>query len=473
MKKKTQKISIDLKKIKHIHFIGIAGSGMGAIAEVLLTKGFKISGSDVNYNSLAQHLEELGAKICTQHVSKNILGADLIVYSSAIQKSNPELQAALKAKIPAISRGQMLAELMSSEFGIAIAGTHGKTTTTALVATLLSEGGLDPTFVIGGLLRGVNTHARLGGKFFVAEADESDASFLYMLPEILVVTNIDNDHMNNYHDFSDLKQTFLEFMHRLNENGLAIICSDDHVINEIKPQIKRKYITYGFNKTDDVYAESFTQEGVRCKMNVHRKNYPVLDVTLNLPGRHNVLNSLAAIAVATQCNVADDAIIRGLEKFQGTGRRFQIYGELNIPNKEQKVLVIDDYGHHPREIAATLDAVRKAWPERRLVLAFQPHRYSRTQAVFEDFVKVLSLPDVLFLLEIYSAGETPISGITGEALCSAIKQASHNVLHFVSEIKNLPQALQSELKDGDILLLQGAGDIGKIAGHLVNGEKIE
>lgn len=465
--------AINLNKIKHIHFIGIGGSGMGGIAEILLSLGYKVSGSDLNPNYLMQHLKKLGAHIENDHVAENIKGAQLVVYSSAISKANPELKAAIAAEIPTISRGQMLAELMASRFGIAIAGTHGKTTTTGLIATLLSEGGLDPTFVIGGLLRSAHTNAHLGSSdFFVAEADESDLSLLFMEPKVAIVTNIDQDHMNNYRDFEHLKQTFLEFIHHLDEQGIAILCSDDPVVTEISSHVKRRYLTYGFNQNDDIYAANFQQHGTQCKIYVQRKNYPALNVTLNLPGRHNVLNALAAIGAATHCGVADEAIIIGLEKFQGTGRRFQIYGELDVNKNEQKVLVIDDYGHHPREIAATLDAVRKAWPERRLVLAFQPHRYTRTQAIFEDFVKVLSLPDVLLLLEIYSAGEAPIAGVNGEALCNAIRQAGQTMPLFVSEVKNLPQALQHVLKDGDVLLLQGAGDIGKIANHLMNGDKI-
>lgn len=456
---------LNMPTLRHIHFIGIGGAGMSGIAEVLVTQGYKVSGSDMSETLITRHLQSLGVKILIGHASANVEGADAVVFSSAIPATNPELVTARELHIPTLARAQMLAELMQNHFGIAIAGTHGKTTTTGLVTTLLTEGGLDPTFVIGGLLRSAGTHARLGAsQYFVAEADESDASFLYLQPKIAVVTNIDSDHLNNYGDFSKLRQTFIEFLHRLPEDGLAIVCSDDSVIEEILPLIERPTLTYGFKETDKVCALEYQQQGVCCRMKVAREGRPPLDVVLNLPGRHNVLNALAAIAVASYCGVEDDAIVSALAQFQGTGRRFQIYGDLDI--NTGKVLMIDDYGHHPREIAVTLAAIRNAWPSRRLVVAFQPHRYSRTQAIFNDFVQALSLPDVLVLLDIYAAGEAPIPGVNGEGLCNGIRHQGKIDPIFVERVNQLAQVLQQVLKDGDILLLQGAGDIGKVASNL-------
>lgn len=450
---------------KRVHFIGIGGAGMGGIAEVLVTQGCQVSGSDVSENAVTRHLQNLGAKILYGHNGSNVSNVDVVVYSSAIPKDNPELLAAQQAHIPVLARAQMLAELMRSRFGIAIAGTHGKTTTTGLVASILIEANLDPTFVIGGMLVSVGTHAHLGAsQYFVAEADESDASFLFLQPKVAVITNIDVDHLNNYGDFAHLKQTFLEFIHRLPDDGLVVLCSDDPIIGELLPKVARPILTYGFNETDTVRAVSYQQQGTRCQIQVQRPNQSLLEITLNLPGRHNVLNALAAIAIATHCGVKDEDIANALAKFQGTGRRFQMYGEITIPKGH--ALLIDDYGHHPREIAATIEAVRKAWPDRRLVLAFQPHRYSRTQTIFNDFVQVLSQPDVLLLLDIYSAGEAPITGVSGQHLYEAIcKNGMANAI-FVEKPDQLPNALRTILQDGDILLLQGAGDIGKLAPEL-------
>lgn len=457
----------NMDHIKRIHFVGIAGAGMSGIAEVLATQGYQVSGSDLVENAVTKHLQSLGVRILQGHIQDNIQGAEIVVYSSAIPKDNPELMAAQNAHIPILARAQMLAELMRPRYGIAIAGTHGKTTTTGLTTTLLTEGGFDPTFVIGGVLVSMGTHARLGASpYFVAEADESDASFLYLQPKVAIVTNIDTDHLNNYGDFAHLQASFLEFIHRLPADGLAVLCSDDVVVQSLLPQIKRPYLTYGFQPTDAVRVRSYRQEGLRCVMTVEREGHATLDVVLNLPGRHNVLNSLAAIAVATHCGVSDAAIIAGLAKFQGTRRRFQVYGEYDTG--QGKVLLIDDYGHHPREIAATMEAVRSAWPERRLVLAFQPHRYTRTQAIFQDFVQVLSQANVLLLLDIYSAGETPIPGISGESLWNAIHTHSSHQAIFVPQVKQLPQALHQVLQDGDILLTQGAGDISKMATYLAD-----
>lgn len=456
----------DMNGVKHIHFVGIGGAGMSGIAEVLLTQGFRVSGSDMSQNATTKHLEKLGAMILYGHDAANIKGADVIVYSSAIPKDNPELIAALQTNIPILARAQMLAELMRTRYGIAIGGTHGKTTTTSLTTTLLAEGGLDPTFVIGGLLRSAGTHARLGAsKYFVAEADESDASFLYLQPQVVVVTNIDADHLNNYGNFANLKAAFLQFIEKLPANGLAIMCTDDPIVKEVLPKIKRPVLTYGFSNDDDVQAVDYQQDGTRCRIKVKRSQLPLLEVTLNLPGRHNVLNALAAIAVATHCGVSDEAIANGLNKFQGIGRRFQIHGEVNFG--QGPALLIDDYGHHPREIAATLEAVRKAWPDRRLVLAFQPHRYTRTQAIFQDFVNVLGLPDALLLLEVYAAGEPPIPGINSQTLIEAITKTGKVIPVYVPKAADLPNVLRDVLKSGDILLTQGAGDIGKVALELV------
>lgn len=457
----------NIAKLKRIHFIGIGGAGMSGIAEVLVTQGFSISGSDVAESSVTKHLQKLGAKILFGHDSTHVNGAEMVVYSTIIAKDNPEIIAAQQANIPIVARAQMLAELMKSRYGIAIAGTHGKTTTTSLVATLLAEGGLDPTFVIGGLLRSAGTNARLGAsQYFVAEADESDGSFLFLSPQIIVITNIDADHLSTYsNNFAILKEAFVKFIHLLPQDGLVVLCSDDPIVMEILPQIKRPYLTYGFNKLDAVRAQQYQQNETRCQINVERAGHNDLNITLNLPGRHNVLNALAAITVATHCGVSDAAIAAGLEKFQGAGRRFQLYGELNFA--KGKVMVVDDYGHHPREIAATLAAARAAWPQRRLILAFQPHRYTRTQELFNDFVTVLSQPDGLILLDIYAAGEKPIPGITGQVLYEAIGATGkvHPVV-FVEKLAQLPQMLPEILQDGDVLLLQGAGDIGKIAPKL-------
>lgn len=447
---------------KHIHFIGIGGAGMGGIAEILLRQGNQISGSDLNQSNMTHHLEKLGINIAFGHTEHNINGADVVVYTSMVSKDNPEFAAAEKAGIPIISRGQMLAEMMKNYYGIAISGTHGKTTTTGLVATLLQDGELDPTFVIGGLLRSAGSNAHFGtSRYFIAEADESDASFLFMSPKIAIITNIDADHLNNYRDFAHLKESFVEFIHRMPEDGLAILCSDDENIQQLLPQFARPYLTYGFRETDDVRAVTYKQDETHCHITVHYRQEPPFEVTVNLPGRHNVLNTLAAIAVAKHCQISNDVIAKSLAKFQGTGRRFQIYGELAVPKGH--ALVIDDYGHHPREIAATMQAIREAWPHRRFVLAFQPHRYSRTQAIFSDFVNVLSQADQLILCDIYSAGEHPIPGVTGEALCDAISHVSKVAPIYIAKPSDLPNKLAHILKAGDVLLLQGAGDIGKVA----------
>lgn len=457
-------------RIKHIHFIGIGGAGMGGIAEVLLNEGYVISGSDRGESNMTQRLKNLGATIFKGHAAEHVQTVDVVVVSTAIAQDNPEVVAAHEARIPVVPRALMLAELMRFRYGIAIAGTHGKTTTTSLVTSLLAEGGLDPTFVIGGLLNSAGSNARLGsGKYLVAEADESDASFLHLQPMISVVTNIDADHMSTYNgDFEQLKKTFKDFLLHLPFYGLAVLCLDDPVIKELIPDVGRPVMTYGFNEEADVRAINFKQMGTKNYFTVLRRDKAPLDVTLNLPGQHNVLNALATIAVATEVGVDDAAILRALENFSGVGRRFQICGEFETTNG--KVLMVDDYGHHPTEVAVTLKAIRAAWPERRLVMAFQPHRYSRTRDLFEDFAQVLSEVDVLLLLEVYSAGEAPIAGADSRSLCRNIRQRGKVDPIFIETKEDLPQTLQTMLQDGDVLLTQGAGDIGGISAYLAKCE---
>ncbi len=463
-----QKNPHKMKRFKRIHFVGIGGAGMGGIAEVLLNEGYEISGSDLQENAMVRHLSQLGAKIFTHgQTAENIEGANVIVRSTAVADNNPELVAARNARIPIVPRAQMLAELMRFRYGIAVAGTHGKTTTTSLIASVLAEAGLDPTFIIGGLLNRAGSNAHLGaGQFLVAEADESDASFLYLKPIMAVVTNIDADHMETYGgDFSKLKQTFIEFLHHLPFYGLAVLCLDDPNIKECLPNISRPILTYGFDKSADIYATDYRQEGLKTFFTVYRRNLSSLNIELNLGGRHNALNALACIAIATELDVGDRFITKALAEFSGVGRRLQIFGEISIQQKQ--ILVIDDYGHHPREIATTVEAIKTAWPNRRLIMAYQPHRYTRTRDLFEDFTNVLSNVDMLLLLEIYSAGESPIQGINSKALCHAIKQRGLIDPIFVENTACLPTALENIVQPGDLLLLQGAGDIGHVAPRLI------
>ncbi len=457
-------------RIKHIHFVGIGGAGMGGIAEVLLTQGYYISGSDLNENTVTKRLQKLGARILTGHQESHVNGADVVVRSTAIADNNPEIVAAKQQRIPVVPRALMLAELMRFRYGIAVAGTHGKTTTTSLAASLLAEGDLDPTFVIGGLLNSAGTNARLGAsRYLVAEADESDASFLYLQPMIAIVTNIDADHMDTYHgDFSQLRHTFIEFLHHLPFYGLAVLCLDDPIVREIIPEISRPILTYGFAAEADIRAIDYVQKGVRNYFTVTRPGRANLSINLNLAGQHNVLNALAAIAVASELGVGDEAIANALNHFSGVGRRFQLYDNFKLAN--QSLLLIDDYGHHPREIMATLQAIRAAWPGRRLVMAYQPHRYSRTRDLFEDFARVLSEVDVLLLLEVYPAGEQPIAGADGRSLCRNIRQRGKVDPIFVETTQDLISALEGVVQAGDLLLTQGAGDIGGIAARLVNNQ---
>lgn len=456
-----------MRSIKKIHFIGIGGSGMSGIAEVLLTQGYQVSGSDKTSNASTQRLASLGATIFTQHQAANIGDADAVVTSSAIDKNNPEYQAAFAKRLPILPRAQMLAELMRFHHGIAIAGTHGKTTTTSLVASILAHANLDPTFVIGGILNNTSVSAKLGvSKYFVVEADESDASFLYFNPVISVVTNIDADHMQTYdNDFNQLKAAFVQFWHKLPFYGLAIVCIDNPVVRELLPQIARPTITYGFSSDADLQAIDFQQDGFCSNFKVKQKDTDlVLDVHLNLPGRHNALNALAAIAVARACDVNDDDIGQALAQFNGVGRRLQRYGNITMPAGQ--VALIDDYGHHPQELKVTMQAVRAAAPNKRLVLAFQPHRYTRTQALFEDFTAVLSEADVLLLMEIYPASEAPIVGVDSRSLIRNIRQRGRVEPIFVADNDELYQALPNILQDDDVLLIQGAGNIGLMAPRL-------
>jgi UDP-N-acetylmuramate--alanine ligase len=454
-------------RVNRIHFVGIGGVGMGGIAEVLLNLGYQVSGSDIKDNAVTKRLSKLGATVYIGHDAKNIAHSDVVVVSTAITQGNPETEAALQQRIPIIRRAEMLAELMRFRFGIAVAGTHGKTTTTSLTTSLLAEGELDPTFVIGGRLNSAGAHARLGeGRFIVAEADESDASFLYLQPMIAVVTNIDADHMETYGgDFQQLRQAFLEFLHHLPFYGLAVVCIDDPVVRELLPQISKPFLTYGFAEDADIRAMDLRYENTTCHFKVKRADESQFtEVTLNLPGKHNVLNALAAITIAQELGVSEKAIANALLQFQGIGRRFQLYGE--IPIQSGSVTMVDDYGHHPREVAATIDAVREAYPQRRLVLVFQPHRYTRTRDLFEDFTQVLSKTDVLLVTEVYAAGESAITGADGRTLCRAIRARGHVDPIFVETVEDLPKTLVDLLQDKDVLLTCGAGSIGAAAAKL-------
>lgn len=456
-----------MRRISHIHFVGIGGSGMCGIAEVLLTQGYQVSGSDLNAGAAVQRLEALGARICIGHTAANIEGTDVVVVSTAINQKNPEVEAALAARIPVVRRAEMLAELMRFRHGIAVAGTHGKTTTTSLIASILAEAGQDPTFVIGGKLTQAGTNARLGeSRYLVAEADESDASFLHLQPMVSIVTNIDADHMSTYGgDFEKLKQTFIEFLHNLPFYGLAVVCTDDEVVQELIPRIARPLLTYGVNEDADFRAVNFSQVGREIHFKVLRpEGFAPLDISLKIPGRHNMLNALAAIAVATDEGISDQAIVKGLANFQGVGRRFQQLGNFAVGSGE--IMLVDDYGHHPREVEAVIKAVREGWPERRLVMVYQPHRFTRTRDLYEDFVKVLSSVDTLVLLDVYAAGEASIPGADGRSLSGSIRQRGKLDPLFVDDNAELENLLAEVLKPGDILLTQGAGDVGGIAQRL-------
>jgi UDP-N-acetylmuramate--alanine ligase len=466
MQDERMRLGLKTQKVQRIHFVGIGGVGMGGIAEVLLNLGYPISGSDLQENRMTHHLASLGAKIATGHGARNVRGCDVVVVSSAVKADNPEVVAARRRRIPVVPRAEMLAELMRLRQGIAVAGTHGKTTTTSLIASLLAEGGLDPTFVIGGCLNSAGTNARLGtGRYLVAEADESDASFLLLQPWLAVVTNVDADHMDTYGgDFHRLRQTFKEFLHHLPFYGLAVLCADDPVLRGMLGEVNRPLTTYGLHREADLQACEIRQQGMRTQFQVLRKGRTEpLAVSLNLPGKHNVLNAVAAIAVAQRLGIPDEAIQDGLRRFQGIARRIQDWGEITVDDR--RVLLLDDYGHHPREVAATLSAIRDGWPGRRVVVAFQPHRYTRTRDLFQDFVEVLAPLEELLLLEVYAAGETPIPGADGRALHRALCAAGASP-RFVQRASDLPAALPSAVRDGDVLVVLGAGDIGTVAARL-------
>ena len=452
-----------MRRIRDIYFVGIGGVGMCGIAEVLFNQGYQVSGSDLRESPVVARLRDLGMRICIGHAADNLADADVVVTSSAVGDDNPEVLAAHERRIPVVPRAEMLAELMRFRHGIAVAGTHGKTTTTSMIASILAEAGMDPTFVIGGRLTSAGTNARLGqSQYLVAEADESDASFLHLQPMTAVVTNIDADHMHTYGgDFSRLENTFIEFTHNLPFYGLAVVCVDDPVVRRLLPRINRQVIRYGFSDDADVRATDVQQQGMRSSFRVSRREGDDLVVTLNLPGEHNVLNALAAITVASDEGADDDAIVRGLAGFTGVGRRFDILGDYRCSNGT--AMLVDDYGHHPREVEVTIDAIRKGWPEKRLVMIFQPHRYTRTRELYEDFVEVLSRVDVLLMLEVYSAGEDPIPGADARALCRSIRNRGELDPVYVDDQAKLPAMLEKLLADGDMLITQGAGNIGAVA----------
>lgn len=456
-----------MRRIHCVHFVGIGGSGMSGIAEVMLSLGYRVQGSDLNANKQTQRLKQQGATVFIGHAADNIRDADAVVVSSAVDETNPEVAAARERLMPVVSRAEMLAELMRFRYSIAVAGTHGKTTTTSLVASVLGEGGLDPTFVIGGRLKSADANARLGqGEYLVAEADESDASFVHLKPMLAIVTNVDADHMSTYDgDIKKLRSGFVEFLHNLPFYGLAVVCIDDPGIVEILGRIGRTVRSYGLDETADVRAINVRfDQGVTRFDVVRDDDQPPLAIELRLPGLHNVRNALAAIAVAEELSVADEAVVRALQQFQGIDRRFQSLGE--IDTAAGNVLLIDDYGHHPTELAATLAAARSGWPERRIVLVFQPHRYTRTRDLMDDFARVLSETDVLVLLDVYAAGEMPIAGADGRALARAVRSRGGVEPVFVESLDGVVPVLEDLLADGDLVLTMGAGDIGAYAAGL-------
>ena len=456
-----------MRRIHKIHFVGIGGSGMSGIAEVLLNLGYAVQGSDLKAGAVTRRLETLGASVRIGHRAENVAGADVVVVSSAINRENPEVAQALAQRIPVVQRAEMLGELMRFRYSIAVAGTHGKTTTTSLVASVLAEGGEDPTFVIGGRLKSAATNARLGaGRYLVAEADESDASFMHLQPVIAIVTNVDADHLGTHGgDFEKLKASFVEFLHNLPFYGLAVICADDPEARALIPQVARPYLTYGFDEGVDFRAVNVERRGGQSTFDVLRPGDAApLRITLNLPGRHNVLNALSAIAVATELEIGDAAIQRALAGFQGIDRRLQVVGE--VQTARGQVTIVDDYGHHPTEIAATLEAARQAWQGRRIVLVFEPHRYTRTRDLLDDFAQVLSTADALIVAEVYPAGEAPIPGADGKALCRAIRTRGVVEPVLLKSLDELSQVLAGIVRDGDVVLTMGAGSIGAVSHEL-------
>ena len=471
---KTRNVKVpEMRRVQRIHFVGIGGAGMGGIAEVLLNEGYQISGSDIGENDVVKRLAKFGADITIGHASKNVVGASVIVVSTAIDQNNPEIIAAKAERIPIVRRAEMLAELMRFRHGIAIAGTHGKTTTTSLIASIFAKGQLDPTFVIGGLLNSAGTNARLGSsRYLVAEADESDASFLHLQPMVSVITNIDEDHMETYQgDFEKLKDTYIEFLHNLPFYGLAVVCIDNPVVRELLPRISRQVITYGFSEDADIRAVNYQQEGGVSYFTVEIESQSPLKMSVNLPGQHNVLNALAGVAVAKDEGINDEAICQALAEFEGIGRRFEQLGQLTT--EAGNMVLVDDYGHHPSEVKATILAMRAGWPEKRLVMIFQPHRYSRMRDLYEDFVEVLSEVDCLFLLDVYSAGEAPIVSADSKSLTRSIRNRGQIEPIYVSDVEMLPTLLAAQLQDNDMVITQGAGNIGVVARDLCSNSLLQ
>ena len=457
----------EMRRIKHIHFVGIGGAGMCGIAEVLKNQGYKVSGSDIKASKTTAQLEENGIKVHIGHRPENIQGANVLVVSTAIDAENPEIKTAIDTRIPVVRRAEMLGELMRYRHGIAVAGTHGKTTNTSLITCMLAEENLDPTYVIGGLLNRTGVNAALGAsRYIVAEADESDATFLHLQPMAAIVTNIDADHMDTYGgSFDVLKDTFIQFLQKLPFYGLAVVCGDDANIREIMPRIGRPLLTYGFNEDNDIRAIDVKQDGMQSHFTVLRKDREPLNLTINMPGAHNILNALAAIGIATDEGVSDAAIARALEGFSGVGRRFQVQGQYALEHGDVKL--VDDYGHHPKEVEATIKAARASHPDRRLVMMFQPHRFSRTRDCFDDFVDVLSQVDQLLLLEVYSAGEKPIVGADSRALARSIRLRGEVEPILIDPVEgNLQNVMKKVLQPGDLLLTQGAGNVGAISTEL-------
>ncbi|AXV64259.1 UDP-N-acetylmuramate--L-alanine ligase [Pseudoalteromonas lipolytica] len=454
-----------MRRIDTIHFIGIGGAGMGGIAEVLAFEGYRITGSDIAHSAMTERLIHVGAEVFIGHDENNVKDASVVVVSSAINDQNPEIKAAKAARIPIVRRAEMLAELMRFRHGIAVAGTHGKTTTTSLIASIYAQAGLDPTFIIGGLLNSAGSNAKVGkSDFLIAEADESDASFLHLQPMVSVITNIEEDHMDTYGgSFEKMKDTYVDFIHNLPFYGLAVVCIDSEVAAELIPRFGRPVITYGESADADYRMVDFSQTANTCSFNVVNKHGESLAVSLNMPGKHNALNATAAIAVAKDQNIANNAILEALVKFEGVGRRFQHYG--TFENERGNVMLVDDYGHHPSEVAATIAAVREGWPDKRLVMVYQPHRYSRTRDLYEDFVKVLADVDQLLLLDVYAAGEEPIVGADSKSLCRSLRQRGKEPLHVASSAE-LAGVLADVMQDNDLVLTQGAGNIGQLVKKL-------
>lgn len=468
---KIKKLVPEMRRVNQIHFIGIGGAGMSGIAEVLLNEGYQISGSDIAEGPVTKRLAEAGAKVFIGHQAENVAGASVVVASSAIDDSNPEVRAAKEARIPVIQRAQMLAEIMRFRHGIAVAGTHGKTTTTAMISMIYTEAKLDPTFVNGGLVKSAGKNAHLGAsRYLIAEADESDASFLHLQPMVSVVTNIEPDHMDTYGgDFEQMKATYVKFLRNLPFYGLAVMCADDETVIEIAPQVGRQVLTYGFSEKADYRIEDYQQTGFQGHYTVVCSNGERIDVLLNVPGKHNALNATAALAVAKEEGIANEAILAALADFQGAGRRFDQLGSFIRPNG--KVMLVDDYGHHPTEVDVTIKAARSGWENKRVVMIFQPHRYSRTRDLFDDFVQVLSQVDALIMLEVYAAGEAPIVGADSKALCRSIRNLGKVDPILVSDTDQLGEVLDQIIQDGDLILAQGAGSISRISRGLAESWK--